>query len=34
MEAKNIGFAFCGSFCTMARALDTLEQLAGKYTQI
>ena len=22
MEAKNIGVAFCGSFCTMARALD------------
>ena len=34
MEAKNIGVAFCGSFCTMARALDTLEQLAAKYTQI
>ena len=34
MEAKNIGFAFCGSFCTMDRALDTLEQLAGKDTQI
>ena len=34
MEAKNIGVAFCGSFCTMARALDTLEQLAARYTQI
>lgn len=26
-----VGFAFCGSFCTMSRALDTLEQTAARF---
>ncbi len=34
MEQLSIGFAFCGSFCTMMRALDALEQLAGQYGQV
>lgn len=34
MEQLRVGFAFCGSFCTMMKALDTLEGLAGKYTDL
>ena len=34
MEQLNMGFAFCGSFCTMHRALDALEDAAGRYTRI
>lgn len=26
-----VGFAFCGSFCTMSRALDALEQTAARF---
>jgi len=29
-----VGFAFCGSFCTMSRAIDALEQAAGRYAQL
>ena len=25
MEQLRVGFAFCGSFCTMMKALDALE---------
>ena len=31
MEEIRVGFAFCGSFCTMARALDALEQTAARF---
>ncbi len=27
----SVGFAFCGSFCTMSRALDALEQTAARF---
>ena len=26
-----VGFAFCGSFCTMSKALDALEQTAARF---
>ena len=31
MEDLKVGFAFCGSFCTMSRALDALEQTAVRF---
>ena len=31
MEDKRVGFALTGSFCTFARALEALEQVAGRY---
>lgn len=31
MEELRVGFAFCGSFCTMSQALDALEQTAARY---
>lgn len=34
MEAKTIGFAFCGSFCTHSRALAALEQVAKQYEHV
>ncbi len=34
MEQLRVGFAFCGSFCTMARAIDALEKTAGRYSEI
>lgn len=30
MKDLRVGFAFCGSFCTMSRALETLEQTAAR----
>ena len=30
MEDLQVGFAFCGSFCTMSRAVETLEQTAAR----
>ena len=29
MEKYTIGFAFCGSFCTYAKAMAALETVAG-----
>lgn len=29
MEQLNVGFAFCGSFCTLSKAVEMLEQAAG-----
>lgn len=29
-----VGFAFCGSFCTMSKALDALEQTATRFGQV
>lgn len=31
MEKRKLGFAFCGSFCTMSRAVAAMEELAGQY---
>ena len=31
MEELRVGFAFCGSFCTLSRALDALEQTAARF---
>ena len=30
-EDLRVGFAFCGSFCTMFQALDALEQTAARF---
>lgn len=34
MEQRNIGFALCGSFCTLEKAVGALERLAKRYTSI
>ena len=34
MEQLTVGFAFCGSFCTLSRGLDALEEVAARYTSI
>ncbi len=34
MEDIRVGFAFCGSFCTMSKAVDALERIAGEYSQV
>ncbi len=34
MEQLKVGFAFCGSFCTLSRGLDALEEVAARYTSI
>jgi dipicolinate synthase subunit B len=34
MEQLRVGFAFCGSFCTMSRAIAALERVAGLYEQV
>ena len=34
MEQLRVGFAFCGSFCTMMKALDALEETAKRYSDI
>jgi len=34
MEQLRVGFAFCGSFCTMSKAIDALERTAGRYSQL
>lgn len=34
MEQRNVGFAFCGSFCTMTAALGALEHMAGRYAHL
>ena len=31
MEDLRVGFAFCGSFCTMSGALEALEQTAARF---
>ena len=31
IEEVRVGFAFCGSFCTMSRALDALEQTTARF---
>ena len=34
MEAKTIGFALCGSFCTHARAMEALEQVKARFARV
>ncbi len=34
MEQLRLGFAFCGSFCTMSRAVAALEDAARRYEQV
>lgn len=34
MEQLRVGFAFCGSFCTMMKAVDALERTAGLYSEL
>lgn len=34
MEAYTIGFAFCGSFCTFAKAMAALAAVARQYAQV
>ena len=31
LKELRVGFAFCGSFCTMDRALNALEQTAARF---
>ncbi len=34
MEDYRVGFAFCGSFCTLSKALDALEKTAARYREV
>ena len=34
MEQRNVGFALCGSFCTLEKAVAALEQVAARYTSV
>ncbi len=34
MEQLRVGFAFCGSFCTHARAIEALEQVRARYETV
>lgn len=34
LEKLRVGFAFCGSFCTMSKALDALEQTAARFGSV
>ncbi len=34
IEQLRVGFAFCGSFCTLATAIDALEKTAARFGQI
>ena len=34
MNAKKLGFALCGSFCTLERTLQTMEELAAQGWEI
>ena len=34
MEQQRVGFAFCGSFCTHARAVEALEQVKARYETV
>lgn len=34
MEQRNVGFALCGSFCTMEKAVQALEQVAARYASV
>ena len=34
MEEKTVGFAVCGSFCTHARAMEALEEVARRFAHV
>lgn len=34
MEQVRVGFAFCGSFCTHAKAVEALEQVKAEYSDV
>lgn len=34
MEQLRVGFACCGSFCTMRKAMDALAEVAGRYSEV
>ncbi len=34
MEDKTVGFAVCGSFCTHAKAMETLEQVKARFARV
>ena len=34
MEQLRVGFAFCGSFCTLAKAVEALERAVGRYGEV
>ena len=34
MSTKKLGFALCGSFCTLERTLQTMEELAAQGWEI
>ena len=34
MEQITVGFAFCGSFCTLSKAVATLEAVKAQYAQV
>ena len=34
MEEIHVGFAFTGSFCTYAKAMETLERVAERYGSV
>lgn len=34
MEQLNVGFALCGSFCTLERAVEALERAAARYSAV
>lgn len=34
MEKVRVGFAFCGSFCTLSKAMDALEKAKARYGDI
>lgn len=34
MDNLRVGFAFCGSFCTYSKAIETLEKIAAKYGDV
>lgn len=34
MEQRDVGFALCGSFCTLEKAVAALEQVAARYTSV
>ena len=34
LEDKTVGFAVCGSFCTHAKAMETLEQVKARFARV
>jgi len=34
MEERQIGFAFCGSYCTYGRAMEALEEAAARWSRV